>query len=647
MLGLTSFRAKLLLLIISLFSLVLIAVFFAVNQANEDNARLHLEETLSLTSFAFQRSLESRKQVLLDKARLLSSDFAFKRAVATQDHPTILSALDNHRMRVRADIMILADMEGMLIADTSHQDQQQKNWPFSNLQEAAENTNNGEASGIQLLNTIPHQLALVPLFTPDPSAWIIVGFKITDHFSQQLATQTNSDVSLLYKDKATNWNTLTSTLSPLQQNILLQHLGHEIKPNHQVIDISIQNTTYLSLILEIQEAGEGKTIAILQRSLTEALKPYMRLRHVMLVLFGLGLFFAIISTIAIARNLSHPLETLTKTVQHIDSGDYQPTELIQRKDELGTLSMAIDNMRQGLQERDQVRNLLGKVVSPEIASELLSKSIELGGEERIATVLFSDIRQFTNLCENRQPKDILNLLNRYLSNMSDVIENYNGVIDKYIGDAIMALFGVPLEREGQEQQAVNAAITMTKVLAILNKNLQSEGLPTIKVGIGINSGKVVAGNMGSANRLNYTVIGDGVNLASRLEGLTKYFGVSIIVSESTAKQCKDNHFRELGIVQVKGKKEGIHIFEPLPFDQLTERQKKRLQQHHQALKNFTRQHWDSAKSQFVQLQNSTNNMDTGYADDQVLYQLYLDNIDQLSQKNLPKDWAGKLTFQQK
>lgn len=646
MFGLNSFRTELLLLVISLFSLVLIAVFIAVNQANEDNARVHLEETLSLTSFAFQRGLESRKHVLLDKARILSADYAFKKAVATKDHATILSVLDNHRGRAGADVMMLADLEGLLIADTLHPQQQHISWSLSTLQAAAEQTDMGEASGIQLLDGKPYQLVLTPLFTPDATAWIIIGFSLSDTFSQELAEQTHSDVSLLYKHMAPDWRVFASTLSAPQQNDLLQHLLGKISPN-QVEDISLRNSAYLSLVLEIQGEGEGQTLAVLQRSLAEALKPYMRLRRMMLLLFGLGLLFAVISTIAIARSLSRPLEQLTQTVKHIDAGDYQETTVIQRKDELGTLSTAIGHMRQGLQERDQVRDLLGKVVSPEIASELLSKEIELGGEERVATILFSDIRQFTNLCEHRKPKDILNLLNRYLSSMSDVIEAHDGAIDKYIGDAIMALFGTPIERDNAEQQAVRAAIAMTLALEKLNTDLRKEGIPAIQVGIGINSGKVVAGNMGSTNRLNYTVIGDGVNLASRLEGLTKYFGVDIIVSESTMLQCKNLHFRELGAVKVKGKDDGIRIFEPLAFEHLSSIQTQRLQQHHQALEDFRKQRWESSQSHFEQLQKKAEDFDVGRGDDRMLYQLYLDNIKVYSQEDLGANWQGELIFKQK
>jgi adenylate cyclase len=394
--------------------------------------------------------------------------------------------------------------------------------------------------------------------------------------------------------------------------------------------------------LPIQEAGEGKTLAVLQRSLEKALAPYLRLRTVMLILFGIGLFFSIISAIIIARSLSKPLEALTRTVKKITTGDYQQTKCLRRNDELGILSTAINQMSQGLQERDQVRNLLGKVVSPEIARELLSKEIELGGEERQATILFSDIRKFTQLCENREPKAILHLLNRYLSGMSDVIEQHNGVIDKYIGDAIMALFDVPVSKQDAPEQAVNAALKMVNALATLNTALLNEKALPIRIGIGIHSGDVVAGNMGSENRLNYTVIGDSVNLASRLEGLTKYFGVTIIVSEATAKKCKSLSFKELGRVQVKGKKNAITIFEPLPSTPLTSVERWYLRQYDTALRHFRQQNWQEARLAFQHLK--TMMLELNKPEDKCLHDLYLENIKQNEQKTLAKNWQGTLVF---
>jgi adenylate cyclase len=651
MFGLRSFRSELLLLIIGLFALVLAAVFFAVNQANQTNARTHLEEALSITTFAFQRDLEARDNVLIEKGRLLSADFAFKEAVITDDHDTILSVLENHRMRVGANVMMLATMDGRVIADTLHPKLAHNPWTLKTLQASAEQTETGEANGIQLLDGKPYQLVILPLFTPEPTAWIAIGFEVKDAFSQKLAEQTHSQVSLLYSydftdSKDAAWLTLSSTLAVSDQKDLLAHLQKmgksNLRPSRNVEDVHLGGESFLSRILMIQGSGEGHTIAVLQRSLNKVLEPFMKLRNIMLGLFGLGLMFAVISIFYIARSLSRPLESLTQTVKKIDEGDYQQTDILHRKDEIGTLSSAVNRMSKGLKERDQVRNLLGKVVSPEIATELLSKKIDLGGENRQATILFSDIRKFTGFCEKSEPKEILNLLNRYLGGMTKAIESHKGVIDKYIGDAIMALFGVPVELDNAPEQSINAALAMVNALDVLNKELEKEALDPIHMGIGINTDMVVAGNMGSVNRLNYTVIGDGVNVASRLEGLTKYFGVSIIVSESTAMACPDIIFRDLGSVLVKGKEKGIRVYEPLDLTELSPNERKLLDQHNMGIKLFRRQDWQQSKAIFEGIMASKECLSK--VDRRKVYQLYIDNIEVNSVRGMPENWSGELVF---
>lgn len=685
MLGLSSFRSQLLLLIIGLFTLVLAAVFFSVDKANKDNARLHIDEALGISSFAFQRDLASRNEVLVDKARLLSSDFAFKEAVATNDKSTIFSALDNHRIRVDADVMMLAELDGSHLISTMHGNtKDDEKWTLEVLQEAAENDDNGEANGIQLLEGKPYQLVIMPLFTPEPSAWIVIGFRIRNSFSEQLSKQTNTQVSLLYQKNTTRiedqtktlkkdaakdeiksskkmggvpiWQLLSSTFDTSKQKALLtsmEHLQNEVNKNiktNQTADfvdsIYLNDDEYLSKIINVKGSGEGQTIAVLQRSLDKALEPYLRLNNFMLALFALGLLAAVVGIFYIVRNLSHPIESLTKTVKLIEKGEYQSLNLSsERKDELGILTKAVDRMSQGLQERDQVRNLLGKVVSPEIATELLSKEIKLSGERKLATILFGDVREFTRLCEESDPEEVLLLLNRYFSSMTDSIDKHHGVIDKFIGDALMALFNVPIELDNAPEKAVKAAQEMIISLETLNTKLTEEKIPNIKIGIGINTAEVIAGNMGSLHRSNYSVIGDGVNLASRLERLTKYFGVSIIVSELTMKSCKNIEFCELAKVKIKGKKRSTRIFKPLFANDLIEGNKEILKQFQTARDYFGQQKWQQSSELFQSLleQNSKLKSTNG----NVMFQLYIDNIEILSQQELSKSWLGELVFTHK
>lgn len=297
-------------------------------------------------------------------------------------------------------------------------------------------------------------------------------------------------------------------------------------------------------------------------------------------------------------------------------------------------------MAKSLSEKEKIRNLLGKVVSPAIAEELLNKGIDLGGEERFVTTLFSDVRNFTALCEGRKPEDILTLLNEYFTQISGKIENHGGVVDKYIGDAVMAIFGAPLQHHDDALRSLDAAFEICNALKELNMDFRKRGINPLSIGIGINSDIVVAGNMGSLNRLNYTVIGDGVNLASRLEGLTKNYGVDIIVSETTAHAAPEYVYRELDRVRVKGKEKACTIYEPLGTEKnISHELLEELKFYNTALQSYRTQDWKSAAKQFTLLQDEF--------PDRQLYKVYLERIERLN-KNQPKDnWDGIYTFTSK
>lgn len=217
----------------------------------------------------------------------------------------------------------------------------------------------------------------------------------------------------------------------------------------------------------------------------------------------------------------------------------------------------------GEKERAAIRSLFSRYVSKEVLAEILKNpsTIALGGEEREITVLFSDIRGFTTLSESLPPKEVMRILNDYFSVMTEEVIAHGGVLDKYIGDAIMAFWGAPVGDRQQAQNAINAAVAMQKRLKELNVIFAQRGDPEVRIGIGIYTGPAMAGNLGSPRRMNYTVIGDTVNVASRLEGLTKEYATPIIIGERTKESAGDGyHFSELGTVAVKGKKEGVRIF---------------------------------------------------------------------------------------
>jgi adenylate cyclase len=211
-----------------------------------------------------------------------------------------------------------------------------------------------------------------------------------------------------------------------------------------------------------------------------------------------------------------------------------------------------------------LRKAFSSYVSPDLVSELVRhpEQLHLGGQRRQLSVLFSDIRGFTSLAERLDPEELVRLLNRYLTPMTTIVLEERGTLDKYVGDAVMALFNAPLDVADHPQRACRAALRMLDALAALNAELARDGLPQLAIGVGIHSGEAVVGNMGSETRFDYTAIGDTVNLASRLEGLTKQYGVAIIASGETVAQSGSGFcFRELDQVRVRGKGQPVTIYE--------------------------------------------------------------------------------------
>ncbi len=221
----------------------------------------------------------------------------------------------------------------------------------------------------------------------------------------------------------------------------------------------------------------------------------------------------------------------------------------------------------GAQRNEYLKKVFGTYVHPSLLEELIAdpKKLKLGGEKRHMTVLFSDVRGFTTFSEKLSPEGLVDLLNGYLNVMSPIILERRGTIDKYIGDAIMAFWNAPVQTLNHELLAVEAALEMQEKLAVFNTSLnRADGLK-LGIGIGVNSGDMVVGNMGSDQRFNYTVMGDAVNTGSRFEGLTKKYGIITIVGESTRKAITDTKilFRKLDIMTVKGKSDPTTIYEPL------------------------------------------------------------------------------------
>jgi len=573
------FSTQLLLLLAGLFAVVQISVYLLISQANERNALEHIEQNLQTGAKIFRQSLGERIDFLAGSAKVLSNDFQIRKLIIQDplDRPTLRSILNSYADRLKLGakstppLITLFSPEGEMLAFSIDNEKlvAENVEPFQHLIQRAGAAEMDQASDYSYLDHRLHVLVVVPLYAPYPNVagWFGLAYPIDTTMTQPIKNNTLLEFTFTSDPTEPDHRVLSSTLpDAMAREVLALNAGHKERSTGSEV-LTLAGKPYVTHYETLELLGEAPVRIALQRSLTEELAPAEALKRVVLQISVAALIAAMLVAVGIARGVSRPMQQLAAHTNLVAAGDYTQRIDLPREDELGQLASAFNHMTEGLAERDRVRNLLGMVVSPEIATQLLHSDLKLGGEEREVTILFCDLRDFTSFSEKMPPTEVLTLLNRYLDRMSTIIERHGGVIDKYIGDAIMALFGAPVAAPDAPARAVAAARDMAQALEGLNGELRAEGKPILAFGIGINTARVVAGNMGSKTRLNYTVIGDGVNLASRLEGLTKdpAYATPIIVSEATLVSITPRPFaRELGEVKVKGKSDAVKIYALAP-----------------------------------------------------------------------------------
>ena len=285
--------------------------------------------------------------------------------------------------------------------------------------------------------------------------------------------------------------------------------------------------------------------------------------------------------------------------------------------------------------RRRLAHQFGQYIPQEIVDELNAggKDVDLEGQSREMTVFFSDVRGFTGLSEQLTPQQLTRLMNMYLTHMTDIIYHHRGTVDKYIGDAVMAFWGAPLEDPDHALFALDAALEMDRVMPEINQELAEEGLPPIAVGMGLNTGVMNVGNMGSSYRMAYTVMGDAVNLGSRLEGLTKFYGVPIIFSGELAAQVDCYTFMVLDRVQVKGRSEPVTLYQPLGrTEKLEAREIALAERFNGAMGAFQKKDWDDLQSRLDSLERDGFNPR--------LIELYRERVDVYLETPPPVEWDG-------
>lgn len=286
----------------------------------------------------------------------------------------------------------------------------------------------------------------------------------------------------------------------------------------------------------------------------------------------------------------------------------------------------------------QITRLFGQYVPPELADEMSRNPghYTMEGQSREMTVLFSDIRGFTNFSEKLPPAELADVLNAYLSTMTRIVQQHRGTIDKYIGDAIMAFWNAPLDLADHASRAVQTALDMQAALLQLNREFSAHGWPEVKIGVGVNTGRMSVGNMGSEFRMSYTVMGDAVNLGSRLEGITKQYGVGILTTQATVEADPDHAFMKVDDVRVKGKETPVAIYEPLGAKTgLDDRVRRDAADFEAAFAHYQAQDWDAADATLRALTARS---------PRTLYDIYLERIAHFRDTPPSTDWDGVFVY---
>src|SRR5574341_611517 len=324
-----------------------------------------------------------------------------------------------------------------------------------------------------------------------------------------------------------------------------------------------EHGTWITAFAPIRDAG-GRIPAVLDVDyrVDVYLARLAGLRHTVLGISVIGGVVALVAGGILARQVTGPVSALTRSVTRVTEGDLSQSLTAPSKDEGGQLTRAFNEMLAGLRQRDFIRDTFGRYVSPEVARTLLEspQGLRLGGEKREVTILMSDLRGYTRFTEEGDPALVLQVLNGYLGRMTEIITEHGGTINEFIGDAIFAIFGAPLSHPDHAERAAACAIAMQCAMQEVNRLHAERKLPRLEMGIGLNTGEAVVGNIGSEKRAKYGVIGSAVNLASRVEGCT--LGGQILLSPSTYQRLPE--IAEVGpplLVEVKGIREPLSLYE--------------------------------------------------------------------------------------
>jgi adenylate cyclase len=555
------------------FSAVVLAVLFASLGfaqwfVSRDAVRT-LNRELATTGQVFDGLMAERAARLESNSILLASDFALKRVLATHFDPdmyepgTLTSVAMSYRGRIGVDLLWITDEAGELLALSPEEPGVGRS--IADLSPLKEALDTDEAStAIGEIDGRLMQLVAVPVFGPDVIAYLLLGQAVDDALAQRLQHDTGSHISFLTDERvyATSWpKGVQYDFVPAEATTSVLHGS---RAPQKISLIRVGDDRYLSLALPIDARLSRPLYSLVQGNYDRALEPLRALQRRIAATGTAALLAALLIGIGLARGITSPVQRLVAGMREVLRGNLRFRSSVEREDEIGFLATSFNEMVGGLEDRERIKDTFGRFVSYEVAEAVLSGRVPLEGERREVSILFQDIRGFTTLSERLDPAALLKLLNQFFTEVVAAVEGEGGVVKQFVGDGVMALFGAPQTHSDHAERAVRAALGIVSRLARLNEQWRAQGAPPLEIGVGIHTGSVVAGLIGPDQRVEYGVVGDPVNLANRVETLTKDLQATVLVSRDIADRLGDRF--ELGrsaTLPVKGRKQPVEVVEVL------------------------------------------------------------------------------------
>jgi adenylate cyclase len=558
---------------------LLLATQFVANRVIDSESVDTIRTELQNTDNVFAGLLKERRASLRAQIQVLADSTAMKAALDTgkrsQDPATAKDTAQTLNQPLGLGLFEVAGKRGCLLASLIGQQQPDlpklpKDAPPSDpiFAKAVDKNSPVATEGAWASKDTLFETITGPVIIQDSVLGAIrIGFAMDDSFAKTLQQQTGSEVALLV-----NGHVYASSLDGAAKEQLVSALNTMVGKAQSasadgVFEADLAGSPYLGQFIEIQGVDGHKAADLLQlRSKARVLLLLSSLRDNFLIIFISGLVLALLVAFFLSRNITKPLDSLIAATRQVDKGNLDVHVQVDTRDELGALADSFNDMVKDLKEKERVKGLFGRYLPKAVADKVMGQQgeLQLGGEQKEVAILFSDIRGFTSISERMSPTELVAMLNDYYTRMIDVLFDNGGTLDKTIGDAIMAVFGAPVTDADAPFKAVKTALEMQQALQLFNADRRAKGLEPFEIGIGVNTGVVVAGNLGSTKQFSYTVIGDEVNLASRMCSVAKKG--QIIITEATYRKVKWLfEFNRLEPVTVKNVSQPVQIYEVLGF----------------------------------------------------------------------------------